>query len=291
MDAKDFQLLVALFEDPRQGYRSLGKRVSLSHPVVRERLGNLKRRGILQGFFLSINPQALGREDLLVRFDGDWTREDAEMALAVPGVAWVAWKLNGNLTVQVWPHDRDRAMENLKDALGVNPSGHFLAEPNSSFHSPSLADWRIIDALIDNPMRPLDSLVAATGLSPKTVRNHLNALLKERTIHISPRLGSLADAGELVYTVSVFGNVGMAELRGVTGDVYMIKEFQHPPAKHLLCRARDLSEVLGKTRALGKIPGAMVSVSLNREQLIATRSIHSLVRQQIRRLSRNRSQS
>jgi hypothetical protein len=129
--------------------------------------------------------------------------------------------------------------------------------------------------------------VKATDLSPKTVRKHLATLLKERTIHISPRLGSLADVGELVYTVSVFGNAGMADLCDVLGDIRLIKQFQHPPAKHLLCLGRDLGEVLGKTRALAKIPGVRVSVSLNREQLIATSLVHSLVRQQIRRLSQN----
>ena len=284
MDAKDFGLLVALFEDSRQSYRALGRRVSLSHPVVGDRLRQLEKLGILRGFFVTINPQALGREDLLVRFDGEWSREDAEKALGSPDVVWVAWKLNGNLTVQLWPIDRERAMSILAKTVGASPSGHFLAEPNRGFHPPTMVDWQITDALVDDPVRSLDDLVKATGLSPKTVRNHLRQLVGEETVTIAPNLGSLSDSGELVYTVSVFGQTGFSEIRRVLGDAYLIKQFQHPPAKHLLCRGRDLGEVLGRTRELGKLPGAAkVSVSLNREQLVSKRFVHSVVRAQIRK--------
>jgi DNA-binding Lrp family transcriptional regulator len=177
-------------------------------------------------------------------------------------------------------------MTDLGKALGMNPSGHFLAEPNRLLRTPSLVDWQIVDALIDDPKIPLGELAEAAGLSPKTVRKHLARLLDERTIRISPKLGSLAVAGDLVYTVSVFGNVGIADLRSIMGDVHLIKQFQHPPAKHLLCLGRDLGEVLGKIRALGKLSGVRVSVSLNREQLVATALVHSLVREQERRLGK-----
>lgn len=283
MDATDFRLLVALFDDARQGYRSLGRRVSLSHPAVLDRLKQLERRGVLQGFFLTVNPQTLGRQDLLVRFDGEWSRNQAEEALKAPDVVWVAWKLNGNLTVQLWPVDTEGGTKGLAKALGVNPSGHFLAETNRPFRQLSKVDWEIIDAMVDDPLVPLEKLVKTTGLTPKTVRNHLTRLLSERTVHVSPVVGSLADSGELVYTASVFGQVGMLDIREVLGDAYLIKQFQRPPAKHLLCRGSDLSEVLGKTRALEKLPGAArVWVSLNREQLVSRNFLHSVVRGQIR---------
>jgi DNA-binding Lrp family transcriptional regulator len=55
VDSKDFQLLVALYDNARQSYQSLGRRVSLSAHVVRDRLNRLKSKGILQGFMLSID--------------------------------------------------------------------------------------------------------------------------------------------------------------------------------------------------------------------------------------------
>jgi len=106
VDSKDFRLLVALHENARLSYRSLGQRVSLSAPAVRERLNRLEARGILQGYWLYIDPNALDREDLMVFYRGDWDREDALKALDVEDVAFVAWKLDGSLSVQVWPRDR-----------------------------------------------------------------------------------------------------------------------------------------------------------------------------------------
>lgn len=286
MDATDFRLLVALFEDARQSYRSLGRRVSLSHPAVLDRLEQLKRRGVFRGFFLTIYPMALGRQDLLVRFDGDWTQDDAERALKAPDVIWVALKLNGNLTVQLWPIDKDKGISGLADALGAKPSGHFLAETNRSFRPPSAVDWQIIDAMVDDPVASLDELVGATGLSPKTVRIHLGRLLAEKTIRISPIIGSLSESGELVYTISVFGPVGLPEIRTLLGEVYLIKQFQHPPAKHLLCRGLNLGEVLEKTKALERLPGvARAYVSLNRDQIIARWTVHKMVRQEVKNLA------
>src|SRR5207249_4545500 len=84
--------------------------------------------------------------------------------------------------------------------------------------------------------KPLQELTAATGLSPKTARKHLERLLREELLLITPRLGTLGDSGELVYTAAVFGAVTMADLRRALGDVFLINELQEPPARFLLCR-------------------------------------------------------
>src|SRR2546426_155561 len=126
VDAKDFRLLVALHEDARASYRALGRRVSLSAPAVRDRLRRLEGRGIFQGYMISVDPSLLDRDELLVFFQGEWTREGAREALAVPDVAWVAWKLDGGLSVQTWPRDRARTVRELTARLGTKPSGQAL---------------------------------------------------------------------------------------------------------------------------------------------------------------------
>src|SRR5437899_4298948 len=118
VDSKDFRLLVALHENARLSYRSLGQRVSLSAPAVRERLNRLEARGILQGYWLYIDPNMLDREDLMVFYKGDWNREAALKALDVEDVAFVAWKLDGSLSVQVWPMDRAKPIKDLSMILG-----------------------------------------------------------------------------------------------------------------------------------------------------------------------------
>lgn len=282
MDSKDFQLLAALYENARQSYRSLGRRVSLSAPAVRDRLKGLEDRGIIQGYWVSPDASIFGREDLLVFFRGERTREEAVKVLGVRDVAWVAWKVDGGLTVQMWPKDRKKDVDDLTSVVGESPSGHAWLEHRD--HQPlSQADWRIIDALLDRPRIDLKELCKSTGLSPKTVRKHLEMLLREQIIYVEPRLGSLADPGEVVYPLAVTGGIGLGEVRRVLGDAVLVNETQEPQMKYLLCRANDLADVTSRIGLVSKLPGVeSVVVSLNRELLVGTKFVHNLVGDKIR---------
>ena|SRR3989442_8202983 len=97
VDSKDFQLLAALHENARQSFRALGSRVSLSAPAVRDRLRALEKRGIIQGYWVTPDPTIFDRQDLLVFYQDERTREEAVKALAVRDVAFVAWKVDGRL--------------------------------------------------------------------------------------------------------------------------------------------------------------------------------------------------
>ena len=280
MDSKDFQLPAALHENARQSYRALGNRVSLSAPAVRDRLQALEKSDIIQGYWVTPDPTIFGRQDLLVFYQDERTREEAVNALTVRDVAFVAWKIDGGLTVQLWPLNKEESVKELTRKLG-EPSGQALVE-----HPPrrplSLADWRIIDVLLDDPRIELSRLCKATGLSPKTVRKHMSSMIRDEEIYITPRLGTLSGSGELVYHLVVDGKVPLSELRRALGDTVLVNETIEPPMKYLLCRARDLADVTSRTAQTSKLPGVRsVRVTLNREILVATEFVHSLVRARI----------
>ena len=280
MDSKDFQLLAALHENARQSYRALGNRVSLSAPAVRDRLQALEKSDIIQGYWVTPDPTIFGRQDLLVFYQDERTREEAVNALTVRDVAFVAWKIDGGLTVQLWPLNKEESVKELTRKLG-EPSGQALAErpPRRPL---SLADWRIIDVLLDDPRIELSRLCKATGLSPKTVRKHMSSMIRDEEIYITPRLGTLSGSGELVYHLVVDGKVPLSELRRALGDTVLVNETIEPPMKYLLCRARDLADVTSRTAQTSKLPGVRsVRVTLNREILVATEFVHSLVRARI----------
>ena len=281
MDAKDFRLLVALDEDARQSLHALGRKVSLSAPAVRDRIRRLEERGIVQGYWVSIVPAVFGRRDLLVSFDGDWSRDEALKALGAPDVAWIAWKVDGGLTVEVWPHDVERAVATLRRFLGRDPSWHGVAEPDWRGELSSLA-WRVLDVLIDNPRAPIDKLSSSTGLSPKTVRKHLGKLIRGQAIYVVPRLGFLRDSGEIVYHLVIAGNASFPDMKRVLGDAELIHETQDTPKKYLFCRADSLGDMTSKNYALERLPGVTsVQVSLNREMMFGTEFVHRLVRERI----------
>ncbi len=220
MDAKDFRLLVALDENARQSFQALGRKVALTAPAVRDRLHRLEERGILHGYWVSINPAVFGRKDLLVSFGGEWSRDEAIRALGGPDVAWVAWKVDGGVTVEVWPYDAEKAVPALERFLGHRAIWQGVSRAPLKRELSGL-DWRVLDALIDDPRAPIEVLSVATGLSPKTARNHVTRLIRDEAIYVVPRLGFLADSGEIVYHLVVAGTASFAELRRAIGDAVL----------------------------------------------------------------------
>ncbi len=279
MDSKDFQLLAALYENARQSYRSLARRVSLSAPAVRDRLRGLEKRGVIQGYWVDLDPSIVDREDLLVFFRGNWTREGAVKALGVQDVGWVAWKVDGGLTVRLMPRNREQGVEDLVRTVGDGPSGQAWVQ-HPKRQPLSLVEWRIIDALLDNPKMGLKELCEATGLSPKTVRKHVVMLIRDEIIFVTPKLGNLADPGEVVYHLAVTGRIELAEVCRVLGDAVLVNETREPEMKYLLCRANDRADVTSRISMISKLSNVdSVTVSLNRELLVASEFVRKLVRE------------
>ena len=283
MDSKDFQLLAALHGDARQSFRSLGRRVSLSAPAVRERLKALQSRNILTGYWAYPDPSVFDLDELLLIFRGDWTRDDALRALKHHDVAFVALKMDGSMTVQTWTKSRDQTLRNLTKELGTTTLEQSFTPRHPHEQLPHSA-WTILDAIVDDPRKPLKDICEATRLTPKTVRKHLVNLVQKEVVFLLPRLGPLSDSGEILYHLSVRGDVKMNELAAVLGDAVLVDAPREPPIRYLFCRARNLAEVNSKARALGKLKGVeAVELTLNRELMVNTKLFHSLIRKHTRK--------
>jgi Lrp/AsnC family leucine-responsive transcriptional regulator len=59
-DKRNVQLLHLLRDDPRIGISEMARRVGMSAPAVRERVLRLEEAGIIAGYQLDLNPEALG---------------------------------------------------------------------------------------------------------------------------------------------------------------------------------------------------------------------------------------
>jgi DNA-binding Lrp family transcriptional regulator len=281
VDSKDFQLLVALFGNARQSYQSLGRRVLLSAPAVRDRLNHLKKNGILQGFMLSIDSSVFDRDDVLLFFHGDFSRKNVLAAFSAPDVSWVAWKVDGRIHMRLWTKNVREAIDHLAKILGVKPSERALKRRNKRALLP-ITDLSIMDALVEDPKLSFGEILKTTALSPKTVRKHLNRLLETKTISIDPLLGAMTDSGELVYPLVVVGKVSMDQVRKIIGEAAQIHYTVEPPMKHILCRAGSLADVITRTRLLENVQGVeSVTISLDREVMVSTDLRHSLIKEEI----------
>jgi DNA-binding Lrp family transcriptional regulator len=289
VDSKDFHLLVALYSNARQSYASLGRRVSLSAHSVRDRLNRLKSKGILNGFMLTINPSVFDRKDLMLSFQGDFSRKTVLKVFALPDVSWVAWKMDGQMIVRLWTKNERESSDNLAKILAVRPSVQAHPPHNKKKGTAvSITDLSIMDALVDDPKVSFDEIIKSTRLSPKTVRKHLNRLLETKTISVDPILGALKDSGELIYPLVVAGKVSMDDVGKIMGETAQIRRTLEPPMKYVLCKASSLADLITKTRALEKVQGVeSVTLSLNREMLVSTDLRHSLIREEISKLKNN----
>lgn len=281
MDPLDFRILVAAFEDPRQGYRSIGRQVGLSAPAVRARMQRLTEQKVLNGYALAPVPILFRREQRIALFQGDWSRAAVEAVLRCPDVAWVAWKVDGGVSVEVWPRPGTDAISPVTATLGTTPFFQTVS-PAPALRPANPLDWRIIDALLDDPTSSDGAVVDRTGLSPKTVRHRLAGLLGDGLISISPRIGSLSASGDVLYTITILGPVPFSEVRHALGDAALLRQVSAPPAQYALCRAAHLAEVTTRTAALKRLPGVESAfVSLNREQLHNLSFVRALIRHEI----------
>jgi DNA-binding Lrp family transcriptional regulator len=288
LDSRDFQLIVALYDNSRQSYQSLGKRVSLSAPAVRDRLNRLKRKGILQGFMLSIDPSIFDRDDLLLIFQGDFSRKTVLSTLSISDVSWVTWKLDGGMTVRLWTKNEQEATDNLAKIIGVRPSGQALT-PHKRHNSVSITDLSIMDVLVNDPILSIDEIIKSTGLSPKTVRKHLAHLLETKTISITPLLGALTDSGDLIFPLVVTGRTSIIDIQMIMSEAALVHHTQKPPMKYILCKESSLTDAITKTRELEKIQGVeSVTISLNQEMLVSTELRHTLIQEELRKLKRTK---
>lgn len=61
LDDTDRQILALLQQDARLTNAEIGKEVGLSAPSVFERVKKLEQRGVIEGYAVRVNPQAMGR--------------------------------------------------------------------------------------------------------------------------------------------------------------------------------------------------------------------------------------
>jgi DNA-binding Lrp family transcriptional regulator len=237
---------------------------------------------------LVIDSSVFDRDDVLLFFDGEYSRKTVLAAFAAADVTWVAWKVDGRIHLRLWTKNEREATANLAKILGVRPSRRAF-KPRKRRAPLSITDLSIMDALVDNPKVPFGEILKTTWLSPKTVRKHLNQLLETKTISIDPLLGALTDSGELIYPLVVDGSISMDDVRKIMGESAQTHHTVEPPMKHVLCRTSSLADVISKTRVLEKVQGVnYVTITLNREVLVSTDLRHSLIREEIRKLEKNR---
>jgi hypothetical protein len=103
---------------------------------------------------LVIDSSIFDRDDLLLFFHGNFSRKSALAAFAATDISWVAWKVDGRITLRLWTKNEREATDNITKILGVRPSMQAFTPRKKVRASLSKSDLLIMDALVDEPRVP-----------------------------------------------------------------------------------------------------------------------------------------
>ncbi|MGB0651770.1 MAG: winged helix-turn-helix transcriptional regulator [Thermoplasmatota archaeon] len=252
MDGLDFRILAALHEEGLASHAALGRQVGLTAPAVASRLQRLRDAGVLLGFRADLHPALFGTTSTLHALPGPHDEADAEAALALPGVVWVAQKLDRGLTVMAYG---ETDLDSIGHVARQMPGDGRPPAP------PGRLARKVLAAVVTDPRAGRDRLARATGLSPKTCAKHREALMAEGLLSVLPVLGALSGEGAVVYHLAVFGDAPVAAVRHALVDAVLVNEA--PGVQYWFCMASDLGSALARQGAVREL-GLEAQMTLNR---------------------------
>lgn len=202
MDALDVRILKELVKNnvmpfPSSGlgksFRTIGKNLRVDQGTIRNRIKKFEQNGLINRFYLGVNPSLFGLKIGALFFDVRPQSEKENLKSRIctmDKVLLVCDYLGPKLsTVFCYTNDEDLKkitrqiirMANSEDVVCQNKP--FL--PCSEMKLTS-SDWKIIGALqkADPWKKSLSSVARETGLSAKTVKNRVQRLVEEGAIYL-----------------------------------------------------------------------------------------------------------
>ncbi len=205
MDQRDVQIIVELYRQPFASHSTLGRAVGLTGKAVQARLERMTRAHVLNGFYVMPSAAVFRRHWQVIPFGPLPIEPPLEQLLAVEDV------------VNVWRGSPRTAMVNVYSTAPDSPPPPRLAEilnvrsmevvapdppDRFSFAQSTLSslDWRVLDAMLENPREPLARIAERSGLTARTVRRHRDSLWAKGLVSVVPNLDTTGESGLLVYS-------------------------------------------------------------------------------------------
>ncbi len=139
LDDVNRRLLSVLADDVRVSVSELARRVGMSAPAVRERIGRLERTGVIRGYRLDVDPAALG----------------------LPVTAWVRIRPGPGQLPRI--ADLARRTPQVSECHRISGEDCFLLQ----VHVPTIADLEtVLDAFLLHG-QTTSSFVVATPVAPR----------------------------------------------------------------------------------------------------------------------------
>lgn len=293
VDERDFLILSQLRRYPFSSYETLGRGIGLSGKAVKTRIEALQEAKILTSLQAMPAAQVFGRSPRLFFFKQPISSlEILYAATGIDPVVFATVDVNRSAAVLIYARDPSSSpSEELVALLGpteleVTP---LFPHPRRELSKPvSLAELKVLRALVLNLRVPISEISGSTGLSQKVAKKTRRQLLDSGLLQVQPILQSAQSSRILMYEVHVHSDDDSVLLRikQTLPKSVFINQWEDT-AIILSCWADSIAEVFETERRLRSEPGVnSVRVKFHARTILASSRLISWIDDEILRLKK-----
>ena len=187
MDNLDMKILSGLLNNCRESDRQIGLELGVYGGTVRARIRKMEEKGIIENFFVKVEPPILGYGILYFVVSGENTQEILEQ-LSLVGEPYFVVPCIGGITVCgiVVKENMEQKIELAKKLMrDVRVLSIFEAEDPGFSSNFTKTDLEILEELIKNPRQKIDVIAKNTNMSTKTITRCIEKFQKNEGIQFT----------------------------------------------------------------------------------------------------------
>jgi DNA-binding Lrp family transcriptional regulator len=174
----------------RESYANISRKLGVDEETVRLRMKRLKERGFLPAWRLMVNPLLLDQEAVSFELEVDVEERKARAVSQiklVDGVTKIIDFRGKGLLVSLCSEEESlsRKIQLIESICGSPKSAIW----KSRFSPPKVRmkkiDWKIVNAIREDPRMDLDDIAKLLGVSLRTVQRRLSAMKEGKAIYLS----------------------------------------------------------------------------------------------------------
>ncbi|MDD5503063.1 MAG: winged helix-turn-helix transcriptional regulator [Candidatus Thermoplasmatota archaeon] len=263
MDGIDFKILKMLWENGREPYYKIAREVGLTGNAVRKRIQSMIEEGVIEKFDIILNLPFLGYDVIVaVLQHKSGKAKDAAFGIFAKNenVVYIADTVENKSAVVLLSRGEAGHMKCVESLLEKVKSTKLLSAFIYKQKAPmpmrmTDIDWGIIMSLKGKPRKSPQEVARELYVSSKTVRRHLEEMIKKGVIHFGILVQPTKVKNVITYYVLLefkegSGASGISKVSAQFGNTWFVHEILSPPGAIMQLYRSTLKEVDDDMRSL-----------------------------------------